>query len=446
MWSKEKILKTLHEIKEEADTIKPYVIICQPRRDLNEIPAQNFNGYEGLHIDLLGYSHAFCDIGGESVDVARNYLIERAIESDAKYLLFVGEDTVLPHNGFLKLHEIAEKNLDAIVVGVYYIKLSSPMIMVKKDNYIVPANVDPGQVYEAWQTGLDAALIPINILKKMKENEPELPFTCIANNIEGIPFIGEDNFFVYRLRKMGYKLLVNTDVQCLHIDLATGKYTAHPDIKLENYATNIPITVPLIWKDKKYIDQRWINRLPKSNSLKEIIEKLKLENKEIKLNLGSGGEKLQEYINIDKNDPAADIKMDAFDINLPEESIDEILASHFIEHINPYKVNILLFSLFKILKYESKLILELPDLEKLCKAFIDAKDKDRNMLTLCIYGATDTSNIPQGSLVSPHLWGYYPENLKQILISTGFKEVLIKEEKIPHPGGFNFRIEAIKRK
>lgn len=263
MYNKEKIIKTLREIKKEADVIKPYVVVAQPRRNFNEPAAQNLDGNEGLHIDMLGYSHGFCNIAGELVDVARNYLFEQALQSGAKYLFFVGDDTVIPYDGFRKLHEVAEKNPDSMVVGVYYIKLSSPMIMVKKDGYIVPANVDPGQVYEAWQTGLDCALIPIDIIRKIKEADPEIPFCCIANGIEDIPFIGEDNFFVYRLRKLGFKLLVNTDVQCLHIEMATGKYTAHPNINLKNYFTNIPITTPLTMDDKERIDKSWIDRMPK---------------------------------------------------------------------------------------------------------------------------------------------------------------------------------------
>lgn len=263
MYNRDKIIETMINIAQEASNISPYVVVTQPRRDLRETPAQKLDGYDSLHIDMLGYSHGFCNIGGEKVDVARNYLIEQVLESGAKYLLFVGEDTVLPYDGFLRLHDTAERNPDAIVVGVYYIKLSSPMIMVRNGNHITPANVDPGQVFEAWQTGLDAALIPVSVLRAMKDAEPDLPFCCIGNGIEGIPFIGEDNFFVYRLRKNGFRLLVNTDVQCLHMDLATGKYTAHPDIDLNNYFTNIEITSKLTMADKKEIDRRWFDRLPK---------------------------------------------------------------------------------------------------------------------------------------------------------------------------------------
>jgi hypothetical protein len=105
MYNREKIIDLMQEIYHESKTIKPYVVIAQPRRNLEETAAQNFDGYDGLHIDLMGFSHGFVNIGGEKVDVARNYLIEQALESGAKYMLFIGEDTVVPYDGFKKLCE-----------------------------------------------------------------------------------------------------------------------------------------------------------------------------------------------------------------------------------------------------------------------------------------------------------------------------------------------------
>lgn len=275
MYNKDAIIQAMCSIASESSTIKPYVYVLQPRRDLKETPAQKLDTCDGMHIDMLGYSHGFMNIGGEKVDVARNYLLEQVFDSGAKYAMFVGEDTVIPYDGFLRLHETAEKNPDSVVVGVYYVKHSSPMIMIKKDSWIVPANCDPGQVFEAWQTGLDAALIPVSVLKEMKDKEPELPFCCIGYNLkdpktgEMLPFIGEDNFFVHRLRKHRFKLLVNTDVQCLHMDLASGKYTAHPSVKPENYFTNIPLAGLLTMADKRETDRRWIDRLPKPPAEKQ---------------------------------------------------------------------------------------------------------------------------------------------------------------------------------
>lgn len=281
MYNRDKIIQTLRDITEESKKIEPYVVIAQPRRSRAETPAQTFKGHGNTHTDLMGFSTGFIDVEGEIVDVARNYLIEQVIESGAKYMFFIGDDTVVPWNAFSKLHETAEANPDSVVVGVYYMKAGHPMIMTydKEHNYILPADVTPGQILDIWMCGMDCMLIPVKILKEMKKREPDLPFCVTANGIEGLPFIGEDNFFTYRIRNEGYRILCNTDVQCLHMDMATGKYTAHPSVNLDNYYSHVKPTTPLTLEDKKLMDRRWALRLPKQENpispeeeLKEIVE------------------------------------------------------------------------------------------------------------------------------------------------------------------------------
>jgi hypothetical protein len=112
-------------------------------------------------------------------------------------------------------------------------------------------------------------LIPTSVLKKLKDTDPDLPFCCIYpggdQTGEKLPFIGEDNFFMHRVHKMGIKVLCNTDVQCLHMDLATGKYTAHPNVDLNDYKTLIKPTTILKEEDREFIDKRWHDRIPKNN-------------------------------------------------------------------------------------------------------------------------------------------------------------------------------------
>ncbi len=446
MYNREKIMSVMQEIFEESKEISPYVVVAQPRRIKEETAAQKLDGYEGLHIDLLGISHGFVDIYGQKVDVARNYLIEQALESGAKYMFFVGEDTVIPYDGFKKLHATAEANPGAVVTGVYYIKLSNAMIMVREGNWISIPNVDPGQVIEAWQTGMDAMLIPIDVLRKLKEQDPELPFCCIANNIGGIPFIGEDNFFVHRLHKAGVKLLVDTDVQCLHVDLASGKYTAHPSVNLQNYYTNIKITEPLTLEDKKYIDDRWISRLPKGQETKSLIDKAIESGEPLKFNMGSGRDKIPGYIAVDKYNDNADIKEDLMDVQLPENACDEIYASHVIEHVSYTQAIELLKRWRAALKPDGKLILEMPDLEALCKDFVNANDEERFMLTLCIYGAFQnhmSEEAIETGTASPHIWGYYPGIMQILLSEAGYQDIKILPQQGQHPGR-NFRVECVK--
>ena len=454
MYSRDKIIDLMQEIYDESKSIAPYVLIAQPRRDLNETAAQNFDGYDGLHIDLMGFSHGFVHIGGEKVDVARNYLIEQALESGAKYLLFIGEDTVLPYNGFKVLHETAEANPDCVVTGVYYIKCSDAMIMVRNGDWITIPNVDPGQLIEAWQTGMDAMMIPISLLQKMKEEAPDLPFTCIGSQVEGpkgtIPFIGEDNFFVHRLHKRGTKLLVNTDVQCLHMDLATGMYTAHPSVDLKNYYTNIKPTRPLTLDDKNFIDRRWHDRLPEGTGAKSghkaVLAQMQEEGQSIRFNMGCGQDRIEGYMGVDMYGEAADIKQDIMKLDLPESCADEVMASHVIEHIPQHRAPEVLGKWYATLKEGGKLALETPDLEALCRDFIDQDGVDKHTTAMCMFGAyVDhiTPETQEKGALSPHLWGYTPETLASLCETIGFKQIQILPVRGQHPGK-NFRLEAVK--
>lgn len=454
MYSRDKIIDLMQEIYDESKSIAPYVLIAQPRRDLNETAAQNFDGYDGLHIDLMGFSHGFVHIGGEKVDVARNYLIEQALESGAKYLLFIGEDTVLPYNGFKVLHETAEANPDCVVTGVYYIKCSDAMIMVRNGDWITIPNVDPGQLIEAWQTGMDAMMIPISLLQKMKEEAPDLPFTCIGSQVEGpkgtIPFIGEDNFFVHRLHKRGTKLLVNTDVQCLHMDLATGMYTAHPSVDLKNYYTNIKPTRPLTLDDKNFIDRRWHDRLPEGTGAKSghkaVLAQMQEEGQSIRFNMGCGQDRIEGYMGVDMYGEAADIKQDIMKLDLPEGCADEVMASHVIEHIPQHRAPEVLGKWYATLKEGGKLALETPDLEALCRDFIDQDGVDKHTTAMCMFGAyVDhiTSETQEKGALSPHLWGYTPKTLASLCETIGFKQIQILPVRGQHPGK-NFRLEAVK--
>jgi hypothetical protein len=438
----------MQEIYDESKTIAPYVLIAQPRRNLEETAAQNFDGYDGLHIDLMGFSHGFVHIGGEKVDVARNYLIEQALSSGAKYMLFIGEDTVLPYDGFKVLHETAEKNPDAVVTGVYYIKCSDAMIMVRNKDWITIPNVDPGQLIEAWQTGMDVMMIPISVLQAMKDEAPDLPFTCIGNNInDEIPFIGEDNFFVHRLHKRGTKLLVNTDVQCLHMDLASGLYTAHPSVDLKNYYTNIKPTRPLTLDDKEFIDRRWADRLPEgTGSYKSVIAKLLEEGQPIKFNMGCGRDRLPGYLGVDMHSDTADIKQDIMKLDLPEQCADEIFASHVIEHIPQHRASKVLEKWLATLKDGGMLVMETPDLAGLCKDYLEQDGADQQMTAMCIYGAhvdRITPETQEKGALSPHLWGYTPKSLADLCTAVGFKDIKILPVTGQHPGK-NFRLEAVK--
>ena len=454
MYDRDKIIAILTEIRDESQTIAPYVIIAQPRRNKAETPAQSFDGHGLTHIDLMGYSHGFVDIDGEKVDVARNFLIDACLSvPEAKYMFFIGEDTVVPWDAFLKLHETAEANPGSIVTGVYYMKMSNAMIMVRENNIIKIPDIspEPRKIIDAWQTGMDCMLIPLDLLREMQAKEPDIPWACVANEVHGFPFVGEDNFFVHRIHKHGIRLLVDTSVQCLHMDLATGKYTAHPDVDLNDYYTNIKPTERLTLKDKKLMDERWISRIPKGseNNYAKLFQKMVDEGVPIRLNMGSGRDRLDGFLGVDRFTPEADIKEDIFDLVLPDGSIDEILASHILEHLLHTKVPALLESWYNSLIEGGRIVIECPDIEAIAKAFAKQDDLERYTSIMAIYGISGnnvTEERVKDGTESIHYWGYYPKSLKDLLVMAGFNEDDIVQEKPQgiHPG-HNFRLVATKR-
>ena len=82
------------------------------------------------------------------------------------------------------------------------------------------------------------------------------------------------------------------------------------------------------------------------------------QNKMIKLNLGCGLEKLEGYINID-NDPSVepdvlyDIANDGLELWL-DDSIDEIRAYDFLEHIPLGRTIFVLDEIWRVLKHDGK--------------------------------------------------------------------------------------------
>ena len=167
-------------------------------------------------------------------------------------------------------------------------------------------------------------------------------------------------------------------------------------------------------------------------------------NKHIKLNMGSGGVEIPGYVSVDKCDRRAKILSDVFDLKIPDNTVEEIIASHLLEHINPYRVVELLKKWNAMLKPGGKLIIEVPDIEQMCNEFVTGDKQARYGVLNAMYAPVNTTDVGAVSdITSPHLWGWYPELLKEHLEWGGFINISFGPEQIKHPYK-NFRAEAYK--
>jgi SAM-dependent methyltransferase len=90
-----------------------------------------------------------------------------------------------------------------------------------------------------------------------------------------------------------------------------------------------------------------------------------------KLNLGSGEDHLEGFINIDKYDPEADIMADITQLPYESGSCDELRAYQVFEHI-AYNLEDQLFKeCHRVLCVGGKLIVETPDFDVACQMVLD---------------------------------------------------------------------------
>ena len=151
----------------------------------------------------------------------------------------------------------------------------------------------------------------------------------------------------------------------------------------------------------------------------------------IKLNLGCGNRKLPGYVNIDIDhklspDMVADVRnLDRID----DGSAEEIIAIHLFEHFFYWEIPAILKGWHTKLKDGGKLIIECPDIIYASEQLIEwaTKTAETGMPnpqhTMWVFYGDPQSKSP----FNCHNWGYWPQQVIDILTASGFKNCV--EEK-----------------
>jgi len=172
----------------------------------------------------------------------------------------------------------------------------------------------------------------------------------------------------------------------------------------------------------------------------------------VKLNLGSNNKHLEGFINVDLlPGPGVDIVCPAQDLStIGDCSVDEILAEHLFEHFTFYQANRALSEWFRVLKDGGSLIIEVPDLLGLCKAFVEANSYQRFQsnkghwgIIHHIYG-NQRGRTEEECLSQTHKSGYTEERLIEMLNGVGFTSIIKLEPVKDTPGSSVIRIKAVK--
>ena len=155
----------------------------------------------------------------------------------------------------------------------------------------------------------------------------------------------------------------------------------------------------------------------------------------VKLNLGCGLDKRSGYVNIDvREDVKPDLAVNLEDELLKrfqDESVEEIFAKDFIEHLSWRIVEDFIRDCFRVLKKGGKMFIQTPDLEAIFNTTIRNPNyrfgelEGFKAISFWVYGAQDYKE-------NLHKCGFTILTLKKLLESIGFKV-----ERIENDGGSN---------
>lgn len=138
----------------------------------------------------------------------------------------------------------------------------------------------------------------------------------------------------------------------------------------------------------------------------------------MKVNLGCGYDKLRGYLNIDIDrscipNVVADFR------NLKFRDLDEVRASHLLEHFDRFESIKILKQWYKWLKVDGKLVLEVPDFEEICKEFVKG---NQYWLSRHAFGSHKAD-------WAFHKEGWWKSKFEEVLPRIGFEIIEIKKER-----------------
>jgi predicted SAM-dependent methyltransferase len=150
--------------------------------------------------------------------------------------------------------------------------------------------------------------------------------------------------------------------------------------------------------------------------LRSKIKKLAKNGEKIKFNMGSGDIRPDGFINIDLYDKHSDIKIDILNLPIEDNTVDEILCSHVIEHIDYLDGKKMIMEYSRILKPGGKLIVETANLIPLLEEIISCSEEQRAVFYTCLFAFPWVPGMG-------HKFLYSEERLYNLLKENEFEKI-----------------------
>ena len=194
---------------ELGDEGRPQLLIGMPHKDT--VTMEWCLGFRNLQVNIPSI---FTTSRGTPIDMSRNEVVRSALENKCDWVFFLDTDVTCPPDTITRL---LAHNLP-IVSGVYFTR--APPIEPAVWREIQPngkqaIQFQPGQMIEADFIGAGCLLVHTSVFRNI--TKPYFEWTLSFADPEN-PMIGrsEDFEFCKKVRNRGYKIWVDTSIQCKH--------------------------------------------------------------------------------------------------------------------------------------------------------------------------------------------------------------------------------------
>lgn len=360
-------------------------------------------------------------VRGKPVDIARNEIVAAALEANHKYLYFMGDDTIPPHNILKKLIFRAEHNKDhGIITGVYCSKSDPPAPLLFRGNGSGSYwDWKTGEYFQITGCGMDACLLRLDVFRELidkgivdqKDRQGNWQFYKTVEEdgfdagLNAAQMWTEDLYFLRKVEETDWKVYCDGEQICDHVDVYTGKIYTLP-------ANSYPVT-----------------------GVKDLRESVKKR----AVNLGFGGYHINfgdEYktITVDiRDETKPDYRADVRELPFGDNYFDLVFSSHVLEHLSREDYKIALKEWTRILKPDGELRTIVPNIEWAVEQFKEGKALDPQI-------KPHVWNVLYGGQSNPfdfHYNGWTEQTLQVELRKFGYKYFEVQKD-----NGYNLLVRA----
>ena len=151
----------------------------------------------------------------------------------------------------------------------------------------------------------------------------------------------------------------------------------------------------------------------------------------MRLNLGSGNNRIDGFISVDLYDDEADVKADICELPFDNNSVDEIVCYQVVEHVPYNKSRAMFEEMARVLKPGGTALIETPDIDVVCRKILEEGLLDKWIYNLVgeYYRPWDKGRYDDWEMNAASIhrnpWNF--ERLERIAKAAGFTHVERKE-------------------